>query len=355
MRLTTVIGARPQFIKASFLSSHFSDCGVEERIIHTGQHYDKNMSAVFFDQLGIPDPAKNLGVHAKTHGAMTGEMLALVEQDLLDFRPDALLVYGDTDSTLAGALAATKLHIPVVHVEAGLRSFDRSMPEETNRVLTDHVSSLLLCPTDTAINNLKSEGITDHVYQVGDVMQYVLDSLLPIASKNSTTLEKLQLNKSEYFVATVHRAENTDNQQRLLSIFEALTALDKDVVIPIHPRTKNKLDNLAWSSQSSKIHLVEPLSYIDMLAVVNGSQLVLTDSGGLQKESAWMGKPCVTLRDNSEWVETIDSGWNILAGAQHNKILEAVNHFLENGSPDQKFQSDKHSVDYWMNLIKSCK
>jgi len=327
MKITTVIGARPQFIKASFLSRRCSDFGIQERLLHTGQHYDSNMSDVFFKELQIPKPAKNLGVGGQGHGAQTGEMLAQIEADLLAHPPDAMLVYGDTNSTLAGALAATKLHIPVIHIEAGLRSFDKNMPEEVNRILTDHVSKTLFCPTDTAVENLANEGIVEGVHMTGDVMHRVLLDLIPIAQQTSRILESLSLDHKSYFLSTIHRADTTDDEATLLGLMEILASFQAPVILPLHPRTRHKLEAAGWSNTSDLLKVVEPVGYLDMLALTASARIVLTDSGGLQKESVWLSTPCVTMRESTEWVETVSSGWNILVGTDHSKISNAVDHF----------------------------
>lgn len=329
--LTTIVGARPQFIKAAAVSRAITafnelstDVRIDERIVHTGQHYDQRMSQVFFDQLQIPRPAINLEVGSGPHGRQTGLMLERLEGYLLENRPRWLLVYGDTNSTLAGALAAVKLHIPVAHVEAGLRSFNRRMPEEINRVLTDHASDLLLCPTAGAIENLAREGITRGVHQVGDVMY---DSVLfhtQQAERTSHVLSRLGLEPKQYYLATLHRAENTDAPSRLDSIFTALERCDHTVVLPMHPRTRHALgERLAGSN--GRLLLTDPVSYLDMLVLEKHARIILTDSGGVQKEACWMGVPCVTLRDETEWVELVEAGCNRLAGADASAIAAAVN------------------------------
>ena len=324
MKITTIVGARPQFIKASYLSTQFSDLGVDERLLHTGQHYDSNMSDIFFDELQIPKPAKNLNIGGGSHGVQTSQMLMAVEQDLLDNQPDAVLVYGDTNSTLAGALSAIKLHLPVIHIEAGLRSFDKKMPEEINRILTDNVSSKLLCPTPTAVRNLADEGITQGVHLIGDVMHPVLLGFSSLAQSSSNILEQLSVLESEYYLATIHRADNTDDSEVLKSIIETLSALDRIVVLPLHPRTAGKVEALNLQYDTSKIKVVEPVGYLDMIALIKGAKIVLTDSGGLQKEAVWLSTPCVTMRSSTEWVETLDSGWNTLTGTNPKSIIDAV-------------------------------
>ncbi len=332
-RITTVVGARPQFVKAAAVSRAVAeanrsggDVGIDEQIIHTGQHYDENMSKVFFDELAIPRPAMNLEVGSGPHGKQTAAMLERLEQVLVDDRPDWVLLYGDTNSTLAGALAAAKLHVPVAHVEAGLRSYDRRMPEEINRVLTDHVSTLLMCPTRGAVKNLDKEGVADGVHLVGDVMY---DSVLfnaAMAEQRSTILADLGLAPKAYYLATIHRAENTDDPERLGGILSALSQLDRPIVLPMHPRTRNTLGRQAGSLGGS-VRVIDPVAYLDMLTLERNARLVLTDSGGVQKEAYWSGVPCVTLRDSTEWVELVEIGCNRLTGADADRILSAVADF----------------------------
>jgi UDP-N-acetylglucosamine 2-epimerase len=328
LKIVTIIGARPQFIKAAAVSRLLRD-EADEIILHTGQHYDENLSKVFFDELDIPTPQNNLGVGSGTHGVQTGEMLAKIEAVLIDTQPDWVIVYGDTNSTLAGALAAAKLHIKVAHVEAGLRSFNRLMPEEINRILTDHISDTLFCPSDVAVENLANEGITEKVAIVGDVMADSLSYAAEKAEKLSGILESLNLAPDQYYLATVHRAENTDDPIRLENILDALTSLDKKVVFPIHPRTKRAIENFHYQGYlyASNLELIDPLGYLDMVRLEASAKMILTDSGGIQKEAYWLRVPCVTLRDETEWVETVQSGWNVLAGGDKEKILEKVLHF----------------------------
>ncbi|WP_444994326.1 non-hydrolyzing UDP-N-acetylglucosamine 2-epimerase [Aliikangiella sp. IMCC44359] len=322
MKVATVVGARPQFVKVAAVSRAFADyrSDVKEVIIHTGQHYDSNMSDIFFDELKIPTPQYNLGVGGGTHGQNTGRMIEKIEEILLSEKPDWLLIFGDTDSTLAGAVAASKLHIPVAHVEAGLRSFNREMPEEINRILADHVSSLLLTPTDTATKNLAIEGISkEKVNQVGDVMQ---DAAL-FYQKMSYKPSSINISK-EFVLATVHRAENTNDPERLKSIFTALNeiSLTKTLILPLHPRTQAIVKNA--DIDISNILIIDPVGYLEMLWLLERCDWVLTDSGGLQKEAFFFGKPCLTARDQTEWVELVDSGANILVGANKSLILECA-------------------------------
>lgn len=347
MKIVTIIGARPQFIKAAAVSRAIADhnqkrpeASLNEVIVHTGQHYDANMSQVFFDELQIPHPDYNLGVGSGRHGAMTGAMLTKIEEVLLKENPDFLIVYGDTNSTLAGALAATKLHIPTAHVEAGLRSHNRRMPEEINRIIADQVANILLCPTQLGVANLEKEGLavsasmetpftfnTRRVYRVGDVMY---DSVLfnsRLAEDKSRILEDLDLVGKPYALATLHRAENTDQAERLRQIFQAFrTVAEKHLplVLPLHPRTRKQITAAGLDISSPELTIIEPVGYLDMLRLEHNASVILTDSGGVQKEAFFMGVPCVTLRDETEWTETIDRGWNFLAGADYVKILEAV-------------------------------
>lgn len=313
-RIVTVVGARPQFIKAAAVSRVLRTApAFSEDLIHTGQHFDDNMSAVFFRELGIPAPRFNLNIHGGQHGQMTGRMLAAIEQVLVDIGPDLVLVYGDTNSTLAGALAAAKLHIPVAHVEAGLRSFNRRMPEEVNRVLVDHVSALLFCPTFAALAQLGREGISEGVYHTGDVMFDATLHARQAALHGSDVLHRLALRAGHYLLCTLHRSENTDDETRLRALIDHVRAAAADgapVVFPVHPRTRQVLARCAIATDG--LQLVEPLGYFDMQALLAGARAVLTDSGGLQKEAYFHRVPCVTLRDETEWEETLAAGWNRL-------------------------------------------
>jgi UDP-GlcNAc3NAcA epimerase len=312
VRVLSVVGARPQFIKAAPVSRALKASGaIEEILVHTGQHFDDNMSDVFFRELSIPKPQHSLGIHGGNHGEMTGRMLVALENLFVEQRPDWVMVYGDTNSTLAGALAAAKLCIRVAHVEAGLRSFNDRMPEEINRVVADRVSSLLLCPTSAAVNNLRNEGISRGVHHVGDVM-YDATLAASEASSSSKILETLRLQPEQYSVATVHRAENTDDPAKLAEIFDFLReqAQEYPIVLPLHPRTQLALKRNGISR--SGILTCDPLGYLDLARLIADSRSVLTDSGGLQKEAYFYRKPCVTLRDETEWVETVTHGWNRL-------------------------------------------
>ncbi len=333
MKILTVVGARPQFIKAAAVSRAFRNNDwqqINEVLVHTGQHYDDNMSKVFFDELDIPHPKYNLEISGGQHGAMTGRMMEAVEIVLLKEKPDWLLIYGDTNSTLAGALAAAKLHIPIAHVEAGLRSFNMRMPEEINRILADRLSSLLFCPTETAVKNLKAEGVRQGVHNVGDVMYDVALFYRDRASKQSKVLYTLNLISGEFALATCHRAENTDNPARLSAILSALAEIASQlpVVLPLHPRTKKLISEFGLTQLLAKITITDPLPFLDMVALEQASRLILTDSGGVQKEAFFYGIPCITMRDETEWTETVDLGWNQLVGASTSSILSAANERL---------------------------
>ncbi|EJG06776.1 UDP-N-acetylglucosamine 2-epimerase [Methanofollis liminatans DSM 4140] len=323
MKILTVVGARPQFIKCAPVSRELRK-EHEEVLVHTGQHYDREMSDLFFEELKIPRPDYNLGIGSGPHGRQTGAMLAGIEEVILAEEPDLVLVYGDTNSTLAGALAAAKVHVPVAHVEAGLRSFDRQMPEEINRVLTDHISDLLLCPTETAVENLQREGITAGVHLTGDVM---VDALLQHAGVARASSVLADLGLDQYRLATVHRAENTDDPARLAAIMRALGDLG-DVVLPCHPRTEKMLKNAGlYEEAKRRIGLIPPVGYLEMLALESGAKTILTDSGGVQKEAYVLGVPCITMRETTEWVETVEDGWNVLVGSDYDAIVRAARTF----------------------------
>jgi UDP-GlcNAc3NAcA epimerase len=333
VKIATIIGARPQFVKAAAVSravrTEFAD-RIAEVLIHTGQHYDDNMSKVFFEELDIPHPTYNLGIAGGGHGAMTGRMMEAIETVLLSERPDWVLVYGDTNSTLAGALTAVKLQIPVAHVEAGLRSFNICMPEEVNRILADRVAKLLFCPTDTAVRNLKAEGITAGVHQVGDVMYDVALFYRSRAQGRNGILNRMGLSDGGYALATCHRAENTGSAERLREICIGLSkiAAALPVVFPIHPRTRKLIEQNGLTRELGGVTVLDPVSFIDMVALEQAARMILTDSGGVQKEAFFYGVPCITLRDETEWVETIESGANRLVGADRNRIAAAAEHII---------------------------
>jgi UDP-N-acetylglucosamine 2-epimerase len=323
MKIVSIVGARPQFVKAAVLSRELRKEHTEI-LVHTGQHYDSNMSDVFFQEMEIPTPDYNLNIGSGNHGEQTGAMLKGIEAVLLKEKPDWCLVYGDTNSTLAGALAAVKLHIKVAHVEAGLRSFNRRMPEEINRALTDHISDLLFCPTQTAVVNLKNEGITTGVHLVGDVMYEALMWAVEKARTHSTILTDLHLTPKKYLLATVHRAENTDDPERLGNILSAFNQIQEPLIWPVHPRTSKKLDEMHWQP-GDHIKLIDPVGYLDMAQLEENACKILTDSGGIQKEAFWLQVPCITLRDETEWVETVEGGWNSLVGINNKLIIKLVN------------------------------
>lgn len=325
MKIVTVIGARPQFVKAAALSRTFAQYPqIQEIIVHTGQHFDKNMSEVFFEEMDIPQPKYNLNINSLSHGAMTGKMLEGIEAILLQEKPDVLLVYGDTNSTIAGALAAKKLHIQVAHVEAGLRSFNMNMPEEVNRILTDRISDFLFCPTHTAVNNLKKEGFDQFENQIirsGDVMQDAAMYYAQKSAEKSTIIHQLGLDT--FALATLHRAENTDDKFRLTELVNGLNDIHKNhcpIVLPLHPRTKKKLSEF---NLKLDVKLIDPIGYFDMIELIKHSQLVLTDSGGLQKEAFFFKKHGITMRDQTEWVELVDNKVNVLVGANQQKLVDA--------------------------------
>ena len=343
MKIVTVVGARPQFIKAAAVSRVIRE-KYTEILVHTGQHYDNNMSDVFFEELHIPKPDVNLGVGSGTHARQTAEMMIGIEDALLEQKPDYIMVYGDTNSTLAGAIAASKLHIPIIHVEAGLRSYNMRMPEEQNRILTDRISTLLFCPTDVAVENLRKEAITDGVYNVGDVMcdavlyysrlldekpaDYYFSHLEGIYGEVSPV--------SSWYLATIHRAENTDSIEKIREVLNAFEQLDAPVIFPVHPRTKGLVSTLHEKYSYKNIMFVQPMGYLDMLYFVKHAVKAVTDSGGLQKETYILDTPCVTVRDQTEWVETLIGNHNILAKPDTDDILEKVLHTeidMENKKP----------------------
>ena len=372
-KIVTIVGARPQFIKAAAVNRAIQNLNksrkrIQEILVHTGQHYDVLMDKVFFDELELPRPLYHLGVGSGSHAKQTGLMLERIEAVLQIEKPEVVVVYGDTNSTLAGALAAAKLNIPVAHVEAGLRSYDRAMPEEINRLLTDHLSALLFCPTDQAVRNLLKEGIEDgktrSVKNVGDVMY---DSILYYskkAEKESTILEDLGLWNPQsaipipqYYLVTLHRAENTDDPKRLRSILKALDELARKVpvILPLHPRTRKMMNSYHLSSKFKDVRRIEPVSYLNMLKLERNAKAILTDSGGVQKEAYWFKIPCVTLRNETEWSETVRSGWNKLVGTDPRKIVQEVNQ-LEKRRPAEKrkgiFGDGKASEDIVRKLIR---
>jgi UDP-N-acetylglucosamine 2-epimerase (non-hydrolysing) len=329
MKVLTVVGARPQFIKA-FPVSRALRADHEEVLVHTGQHYDAELSDVFFKELGIPEPTHQLGVGSASHAVQTARMLEGLEGVIMAEGPDVVLVYGDTNSTLAGALATAKLSPPLAHVEAGLRSFNRAMPEEINRVLTDHVSDVLLAPSDAAVSNLASEGLTERVVKTGDVMVDALELVHRRVSERSPILDELGYSEGAYILLTVHRAENTDDRSRLESIVAGIERVSKPVVFPCHPRTKDRLQEAKlWNRVSDACHVIDPVGYPEFLRLLGGAARIVTDSGGVQKEAFVLDTPCVTLRDETEWVETVEAGWNILVGADSEAMHRALDRRFE--------------------------
>jgi len=324
MRVVTIVGARPQFIKAFAVSRVLRE-EHEEILVHTGQHYDEKLSDIFFEELGIPEPNYNLGIGSDTHGRQTAAMIEGIEEIVESEDPDVVLLYGDTNSTLAGAIVASKVDPLVAHVEAGLRSYNREMPEEINRVLTDHASDILFPPSKSAAENLEEEGIFEGVHIVGDVMY---DSILwarEIAQQESTILDDLGYEEGKFILSTVHRAGNTDDPEKLESILDGLSAASQPVVLPIHPRTKNRLeDHGLWEKATAEINVIEPAGYLDFVRLLDASSQVATDSGGVQKEAFYLDTPCVTLREETEWTETVECGWNVLVGANKEAIADKI-------------------------------
>ena len=352
MKLLTVIGARPQFIKAASVSHVLQREGFDEILLHTGQHFDDRMSQIFFDELKIPKPKHQLSINSLTHGAMTGRMLEQIEAVLLQEKPQAVLVYGDTNSTLAGALAAAKLNIPVAHVEAGLRSFNRRMPEELNRIMTDHLSALLFTPTEGAIANLRKEGIDSRlIHNVGDVMLDSTRLFRPIAEKRAD----MALNSDRFALLTFHRQENTDDEQRLKAILSAVNEVAEKiaVVFPVHPRTRKIMSGFNISLHAN-VHQIEPVGYLEMLQLESKAAVVITDSGGVQKEAYFNGVPCVTIRTETEWVELVDSGWNTLANpADAPAIVKAVTSSLGSKGKDVQLYGDGRAAEKIATALKS--
>lgn len=325
MKVLTVVGARPQFVKSWPVSRALREAGIDEALVHSGQHYDDDMSRIFFDELGLVTPVTHLGIGSGRHGEQTGRMMIALEETCLALDPDCVIVYGDTNTTLAGALVACKLRIPVAHIEAGLRSGNRDMPEEHNRILSDHSADMLLCPTRTAVDNLAREGLVAGVHLVGDVMYDAALHFGGVARAKSRVLSELDLERGGYYLATIHRPQNVDDPAALAAIVDALVQLDAPVVFPVHPRTRAQLGGgIASRLQGSRVQLSAPRSYLDMLMLEQFSKAILTDSGGVQKEAYYFGVPCVTLRPETEWIETVASGWNVLVGTSTSAIVAAA-------------------------------
>ncbi|MEX0865230.1 MAG: UDP-N-acetylglucosamine 2-epimerase (non-hydrolyzing) [Acidimicrobiia bacterium] len=340
LRLVTVVGARPEFVQVgpiarSIRATYAPPGAIEHAMVHTGQHYDENMSQAFFDQLGLPDPVSHLGVGPGSQGAQTGEMLGRLDPVLQALAPDVVMVFGDTNSTLAGALAAAKLKIPLAHVESGLRSFNSAMPEEINRKVTDHVASILFCPSETAVSNLAAEGVTKGVHLTGDVMYESLLHALSLGAGQTSMLARLGLAPGEYAVATTHRAENTDAPDRLGQILLGISDVARQgvsVIFPVHPRTRARMEAHLLDAG---VVMIDPLPHLETVTLVQSAALLLTDSGGLQKEAYWLDTPCVTMRDETEWVETVDNGWNVLAGADRRRISKGAMRMMAGPLPER--------------------
>lgn len=372
MKVVSIIGARPQFVKVAMIAEAVqrhnraaaAPTRIRHRLIHTGQHYEYAMSGVFFDELRLPKPNHYLGVGSGAQGAQTAVMLERIEKVLQIEGPDFVIVYGDTNSTLAGALAAAKLHIPVAHLEAGLRSFNRQMPEEVNRVVSDHLANVLLCPTKTAIQNLRNEGIAKNVFLTGDVM---LDAVLVYrekARRRTKLLRTLGIHQKEYALATLHRAENTDSTQLLAEILETLAGIQHPIVLPLHPRVRDRLNRTRQLRALAKaldrapnLRIIEPVSYVDMILLETNARVVLTDSGGVQKEAFFLGTPCVTLRKETEWLETLEGGWNRVVGTSPARIREIIESIWSNngatphGHPNWKSFGDGHAADKTVEVL----
>lgn len=360
MELLSIVGARPQFVKASAVHRALAKKGSKHSILHTGQHYDDAMSRVFFEELGIPRPTIDLGVGSGSHGRQTARMTEGIESALIEHKPDALILYGDTNSTLAGAIAAAKLHIPVAHVEAGLRSFNKAMPEEVNRIICDHCSTWLFCPTETAMRNLAQEGIGTHIgtatadhpkaVLTGDVMMDISLYYAATALERSMILEHTNVQAGNFLLATVHRDFNTDDEVRLKAIFCALELCGEahglPVVVPVHPRTRASLERCGLRPNDKVLRLIPPVGYLDMIMLERSARLILTDSGGVQKEAYFFRKPCVVLRPETEWVELVDAGQARLADADTATILASAEEFLRNGTPVRDgLYGDGHAAD----------
>lgn len=350
MKLLHIIGARPQFVKAATVSRAFKGCG-EELILHTGQHYDDNMSRLFFDELGLPEPDINLGVGGGSHAEQTSRMLTGIDTYLDSEQPDWVVIYGDTNSTLAGALCAAKRSLRLAHVEAGLRSFNRAMPEEINRILSDRISDLLFCPSEAAVNNLYKEGITEGVYLVGDVMADSLRFFIEAANGRSSILDDLGLKAGQYGLVTVHRSGNVDNKQNLAEILSGLAEINFPLIFPVHPRTAKMIATFGIELPSN-VRVIDPVGYLDMLMLEKNAECILTDSGGIQKEAYLLGVRCITMRDETEWIETVDAGWNCLTGANRSKIMGCFNDFHPAGArPD--IYGNGHAADKIIEVLKS--
>lgn len=349
MKILSVVGARPQFIKAKPIIDELAKSKARHILVHTGQHYDYKMSKVFFEELNIPEPDYNLGVGSDTPGKQTAAMMERVERVLLKERPHRAVVYGDTNSTLAGALAAAKLKIPVCHVEAGLRSYNKEMPEEINRILTDHLSAILFCPTETALENLKKEGITEGAHVVGDTMYDAILRFADIADKRSNILKTLGLKPKTYLLSTIHRPSNSDIAENLRKIFRAFGEISESIVLPVHPRTLRNIKNKGLKAPLN-VRLIKPVGYMDMIMLEKNARMILTDSGGMQKESYWLGIPCLTLREETEWVETVKSGWNKLTGCDPGRIVKGAKR-MRPTSKRPSYYGDGRAAEHIANCL----
>lgn len=358
MKVVTIVGARPQFVKAAALSRVIRKYHTEV-LVHTGQHYDNNMSDIFFEELHIPKPDYNLGVGSGSHAKQTGDMMVGIEEILLKEKPDYIILYGDTNSTLAGALAACKIHVPIIHIEAGLRSFNTMMPEEMNRILTDRISKLLFCPTDTAVDNLRNEGIIQGVYNVGDVMCDAVLYYSQIIEEQGKDhyfkrLEKMtgQPDPNRWYLATIHRAENTDDIQKIKRILDAFEEFEYPVIFPVHPRTRAMVMDMMEKHKYQNIIVTQPVGYIDMLFFAKYAEKIVTDSGGLQKEAYILQTPCVTVREQTEWVETLQGNHNILCRPEKEDILEKVYNIPVDEDYTAKYYGDGHASEKIVDLIQ---
>jgi UDP-GlcNAc3NAcA epimerase len=348
MKTIHVVGARPQFVKAAMVSRAWGNRG-QQYFLHTGQHYDENMSQLFFVELNLPKPDVNLGIGGGSHAEQTSAMLLGIDRCMQEVQPDWVIVYGDTNSTLAGALAAAKREVPVAHVEAGLRSYNRSMPEEINRVISDHLAALLFCPTDQAVANLKKEGITEGVHQVGDVMADALFAFVEVAKQKSSILNSLNLQAGQYALVTAHRSGNVDDRENLAQILNGLAQIKMPLVFPMHPRTRKMMDEFGLEAPAN-LRVIEPVGYLDMLMLEANADCILTDSGGIQKEAYLLGVRCITLRDETEWVETVSAGWNCLTGAHAGAIKARFDDFHPDNERPQIY-GDGHAADKIINIL----
>lgn len=350
MKVLTIVGARPQFIKAFPVSNELQQDS-DEVLVHTGQHYDEKLSAVFFEELGMSEPEYNLGVGSESHGRQTAAMIEGIEEIVEAEAPDIVLLYGDTNSTLAGAIAASKSAPLVAHVEAGLRSYNRAMPEEINRVLTDHAADLLFAPSESAAETLQKEGITEGVHVVGDVMYDAILWAREVAQNESSILNQLDVTDSEFILATVHRAGNTGEQTKLRAIVDGLAATTKPVVLPVHPRTEKQLKEYGmWDDATEKLELTDPVGYLDFVRLIDGASQVATDSGGVQKEAFYLDTPCVTMREETEWIETVESGWNVLVGADQDAITRALS-AADSSRPTPTPYGDGNAAEKIVNVL----